>query len=277
MTDGPLTATFRTTKLKQMDSAALVFAIDHEVDQDRVDFGTLRYAIEIAMAVHLSQTRIGRAAYPVDPYIVHPLRNVLRLIRLGCADTDVLAATALHDTVEEQPENIVKVLGAAQGPPAENALLLIEQHFGHETARLVAAVTNPPSSIPLTKAEKNAAYAQHVADVITDPKVFLVKYADFIDNAGSVQYLQDNAKRAKLQAKYVPLVPTFLSALAVNKRELELPDDGVAAINARLVALSTVLAVACPADDQREPDRLTAGAAGATSVPVNRSTKTVDP
>ncbi|WP_037139001.1 HD domain-containing protein [Rhodococcoides fascians] len=242
MTDSPLAATFRATKLKHMDSAALVFAIDHEVDHDRVDIGTLRYAIEIATAVHLSQTRIGRATYPVDPYIVHPLRNVLRLVRLGCADTDVLAATALHDTVEDQPENIVKVLGAAHDPSAENALLLIEQHFGHETARLVAAVTNPPTSIPLTKAQKNAAYAQHVADVITDPNVFLVKYADFIDNAGSVQYLQDDAKRAKLQAKYAPLVPIFTNALDGLTTALDLNPNGLTVIEAKLSRLAASLA-----------------------------------
>ncbi|WP_052067844.1 hypothetical protein [Rhodococcoides fascians] len=90
-------------------------------DHDRVDIGTLRYAIEIATAVHLSRTRIG------------------------CADTDVLAATAPHDTVEDQAESIVDVLGAAQDLSAQNALLLIEREFGHETARLVAAAGNPPA------------------------------------------------------------------------------------------------------------------------------------
>lgn len=232
---------FKSAKLKQMDSAALVFAIDHEVDEDQVNIDLLRYAIEIATAAHLSQTRIGRAAYPVDPYIVHPLRNVLRLVRLGCADTDVLAATALHDTVEDQPENVVKVLGAAHDPSTDNALMLIGRHVGDETARLVAAVTNPPTSTALTRPVKNAAYAQHVADVITDPKVFLVKYADFIDNAGSVQYLDDEVKRAKLQAKYAPLVPIFVAALEANRDKLGLPDDGVSTIGAKLIRLSMTL------------------------------------
>lgn len=94
---------YRATKLKDMDSAALVLAIMHEIDADHVDRAQLHNAMELATAAHMSQKRLGRAAYPVDPYIVHPLRNVLRLIRLGCADTDVLSATALHDTVEDQP------------------------------------------------------------------------------------------------------------------------------------------------------------------------------
>lgn len=234
-------AEFKSANLKQMDSAALFFAIDHEVDHERVDIGALRYAMEIATAAHLSQTRIGRAAYPVDPYIVHPLRNVLRLVRLGCADTDVLAATALHDTAEDQPESVVKVLGAAHDPTAENALMLIARNLGDETARLVAAVTNPPASTALTKVEKNAAYVQHVADVITDPKIYLVKYADFVDNAGSVQYLDDEAKRSKLKAKYAPLVPIFVSALEANRDKLGQSDAAIAAIEQKLAKLSTTL------------------------------------
>ena len=194
---------FRATKLKDMDSAALVFAILHEIDADRVDRTQLRNALELATAAHLSQKRIGRAAYPVDPYIVHPLRNVLRLTRLGCTDTDVLSATALHDTVEDQPREIVSILDESRlsdGPNQQAALDLITEHISPETSRLVAAVTNPSTDAVQSKAEKNAAYAAHVAEVIKDPKVFLVKFADFVDNAGSVKYLEDETKRAKLAA-----------------------------------------------------------------------------
>ncbi|CAH0230902.1 Bifunctional (p)ppGpp synthase/hydrolase RelA [Rhodococcoides fascians] len=236
---------YRATKLKDMDSAALVFAILHEIDADRVDRAQLHNAIELATTAHMSQKRIGRAAYPIDPYIVHPLRNVLRLIRLGCTDTDVLAATALHDTVEDQPREIVSILDESRlsdGPNQQAALDLITEHFSPATSRLVAAVTNPPTDAVLSKAEKNAAYAAHVADVIKDPKVFLVKFADFVDNAGSVQYLEDEAKRAKLVAKYAPVVAVFASAFDANRDGLTLPQQGLDAINARLTALSTSLA-----------------------------------
>lgn len=235
---------YRATKLKDMDSAALVFAIMHEIDTDHVDRTKLRNALELATAAHLSQKRIGRASYPIDPYIVHPLRNVLRLIRLGCADTDVLAATALHDTVEDQPRALVSILDESQlsdGSNQQAALDLITEHFNTETSRLVAAVTNPPTDSALSKTEKNAAYAAHVADVITDPKVFLVKFADFVDNAGSVQYLDDEAKRAKLAAKYAPAVEVFVSALNANRTLLGLYQSGLDDIDARLKTLSTSL------------------------------------
>ncbi|CCQ15651.1 putative uncharacterized protein [Rhodococcus sp. AW25M09] len=237
---------YRATKLRDMDSAALVFAIMHEIDTDHVDPAQLRNALELATAAHLSQKRIGRAAYPVDPYIVHPLRNVLRLIRLGCTDTDVLAATALHDTVEDQPREIVSILNESRltdGPNQQAALDLITEHFNTETSRLVAAVTNPPTDGVLSKAEKNAAYAAHVAEVIKDPKVFLVKFADFVDNAGSVKYLDDDAKRTKLAAKYAPVVEVFITALNVNRSLLGLNQSGLDAIDARLTSLSTSLAL----------------------------------
>ncbi|MDJ0412072.1 HD domain-containing protein [Rhodococcoides fascians] len=235
---------YRATKLKDMDSAALVFAIMHEIDTDHVDPAQLRNALELATAAHLSQKRIGRAAYPVDPYIVHPLRNVLRLIRLGCADTDVLSATALHDTVEDQAREIVSILDESRLSYKSNqqaALDLITENFNAETSRLVAGVTNPPTDAVLSKAEKNAAYAAHVADVIKDPNVFLVKFADFVDNAGSVQYLEDEAKRTKLAAKYAPVVDVFIAALNANRSLLGLDQSGLDDIDARLKALSTSL------------------------------------
>ena len=235
---------YRATKLKDVDSAALVFAIMHEVDTDRVDQAHLRNALELATAAHLSQKRIGRTAYPVDPYIVHPLRNVLRLIMLGCSDTDVLAATALHDTVEDRPREIVSILDESRLSDESNqqaALDLVTEHFNVETSRLVAAVTNPPTDAVLSKAEKNAAYAAHVADVIKDPKVFLVKFADFVDNAGSVKYLEDEAKRTKLAAKYAPVVAVFASALHANRDGLELPPQGLHCIGTRLNKLTESL------------------------------------
>ncbi|WP_052061225.1 HD domain-containing protein [Rhodococcoides fascians] len=239
-----LESIYRATKLKDMDSAALVFAILHEIDTDRVDRTQLLNAMELATAAHMSQKRIGRAAYPVDPYIVHPLRNVLRLIRLGCTDTDVLAATALHDTVEDQPREIVSILDEprlSDGPNQQAALDLITEHFSPETSRLVAAVTNPSTDAVLSKADKNAAYTAHVAEVIKDPKVFLVKFADFVDNAGSVKYLEDEAKRAKLAAKYAPVVDRFIAALNVNRSLLGLDQSGLDDLDARLRALSTTL------------------------------------
>lgn len=235
---------YRSTKLKDMDSAALVFAILHEIDAVHIDRTQLCNAMELATAAHLSQKRIGRAAYPVDPYIVHPLRNVLRLIRLGCTDNDVLAATALHDTVEDQPREIVSISDESRLSDESNqqaALDLITEHFNTETSRLVAAVTNPSTDAVLSKAEKNAAYAEHVADVIKDPKVFLVKFADFVDNAGSVQYLDDGAKRAKLAAKYAPMVEVFIAALNANRSLLGLDQSGLDDIDARLKALSKSL------------------------------------
>lgn len=121
------------------------------------------------------------------------------------------------------------------------ALDLIAEHFNTETSRLVAAVTNLPTDVALSKAEKNADYAAHVAEVIKDTKVFLVKFADFVDNAGSVKYLEDEAKRTKLVAKYAPVVAVFVSALHANRDGMNLPQQGLDSIDARLTELSISL------------------------------------
>ncbi|MCZ4278626.1 HD domain-containing protein [Rhodococcoides yunnanense] len=172
---------------------------------------------------------------------MHPLRNVLRLIRLGCADTNVLSATALHDTVEDQPREIVSILDESRLSDGSNqlaALDLITEHFNTETSRLVAAVSNPPTDTALTKAEKNAAYAAHVADVIKDTEAFLVKFADFVDNARSVKYLEDETKRTILAATYAPVVAVFASAFDTNRDSLDLQQDGLDTIDSRLTALT---------------------------------------
>ena len=48
---------------KDVHSAALVLAIMHEIDADHVDRAQLHNAMELATAAHMSQKRIGRAAY----------------------------------------------------------------------------------------------------------------------------------------------------------------------------------------------------------------------
>ena len=63
----------------------------------------LRLAMEVATLAHLDQFRKNGIKSDEDPYIVHPLRNVLRLLRYGCSDVEILSATALHDTVEDRP------------------------------------------------------------------------------------------------------------------------------------------------------------------------------
>ena len=49
--------------------------------------------------------------------------------------------------------------------------------------RIVGALTNPLSPDGLTREEKNTRYVEHVLAEIGDPRVFVAKYVDFVDNA----------------------------------------------------------------------------------------------
>ncbi len=224
-----LLAALRATALKDMDPSLLVHAIDVEADARGIDRTDLDHALAVASYAHLEQRRTQRGDQVADPYITHPYRNTLRLLRYGCTDAAVLVATALHDVVEDQPDRVVTLLGGS------DALDALRRHFGTDVADLVAAVTNPPRDPARDKAEQ---YAEHVTAAIADPRVFLVKLADFVDNAGSLKYLTDDAKRSKLAAKYAPLVPIFARAAHHHGDRLGLPPEGLAAIDDHLRAIA---------------------------------------
>ncbi|MCJ0904762.1 HD domain-containing protein [Rhodococcus sp. ARC_M6] len=240
-TSDPITSAFKDLTLKEMDAATLVFAIENAVDEMSIQSGTLRLAMEVATLAHLEQSRKNGIKADIDPYIVHPLRNVLRLIRYGCADADVLAATALHDTVEDQPQKLIPLLGGipiVNEEPYEmrqHALTLIVERFGPRIAEIVAAVTNP---INYGQDGNASGYRDHVVGAISDPSVFLVKFSDFVDNAGSVKYLA-KAPRLKLVAKYEPLVEPFKEAARSFGSTLNLPQAGLDGISEHIATIES--------------------------------------
>ena len=67
------------------------------------------------------------------------------------------------------------------------------------------------SSLP--KSERNRIYREHVADQIKDPEVFLVKFSDYIDNAGGLYHSMDKDFIKRQAPKYQPLLSVFKSTL----------------------------------------------------------------
>ncbi|WP_159599510.1 HD domain-containing protein [Agromyces humi] len=194
--------------MKGMDTALLSDAIIHELnDPDSVQ--TIRDAISFAAYYHRNDTRAQRGPLPRGPYIEHPLRNTLRLVRYGVRDVSVIVASILHDTVEDHAAEIGEE--HCTDANAEGALKVIRSMFGEEVANIVRGVTNPDHPAGLTRAEKHDRYRSHVAEAIADPKVALVKVSDFVDNACSLSYTADgNARMTRnLAAKYEPLFPVF--------------------------------------------------------------------
>lgn len=131
--------------------------------------GSLERAIAIAASAHAGQTEKGGA-----PYILHPLRVMLRL-----TDPTAQIAAVLHDVVED-----------GKGWTFER---LAEEGFSAEVIDAVRAVTKQPhEEFPAgTSAEEKASlYLQFVSRAGAHPIGRLVKAADLEDNQDVSRLLQ---------------------------------------------------------------------------------------
>jgi (p)ppGpp synthase/HD superfamily hydrolase len=235
-------------RMSEMDPALLSFAILDLADELRIGSPLFRNAMTLAAYVHRTDRRGACGDLPRDVYITHPYRNVLRLLRYGCADEQILIAAALHDTVEDHPEHIVGLFDTPHGTTvsvtdAARALELLDQNFGTKAARIVAAVSNPPSPAGASVEQRHRAYAEHVAAVIGDPDVFLVKFVDFVDNAASLVFMTDEAGRVRRARKYAPLVAVLGRALDAHAAELPVSPAGIGRIRKHLNTIEERLAV----------------------------------
>lgn len=180
----------------------------------------LNKAIDLATILHSKQTRKNRDSYKKTPYIEHPLRNTLRLIRWGVNDTDILISSVLHDVVEDGAHEYCRLfLNKKVGDTSlarKQLSLFIKQAFGQRVAFIVKGVTLLPSSARenLDKKEINEIYKLTVKEAIeSDQGIFLVKLSDFIDNATGLPHGDDSEFIIKQVSKYKPMVPIFLEEL----------------------------------------------------------------
>lgn len=90
-----------------------------------MDTSILDKAIIFAAQAHQGQERKGKKL----PYIVHPMEAVA-IVATMTTDQEILAAAALHDTVEDTPVTVDE----------------IRREFGGRVATLVAYETNVPKS-----------------------------------------------------------------------------------------------------------------------------------
>lgn len=179
--------------LKSMDSAALVLELltqlRHHHSADTAE--RVERAARDCVQLHAGQTRANRADLPRTPYDEHPLRNTLRIIGWGNIDPVVLTSSLLHDVPEDCADRLLALEGHAlteNEDTTEFAHAWVEREYGADVSAVVRAVTNPPKHPGASRAARNAQYVDHVAQAVQDPRAFLVKAADFADNAGSLQH-----------------------------------------------------------------------------------------
>lgn len=214
--------------LKEMDSGALTMALLEAAEDESIDWGTsspkdFRRAINMATFWHRDQTRANRGNLPRTPYIEHPLRNAMRAYRWGCTDGETMTAIVLHDTVEDCANQIANDESLGPHEARAKALSKIKGVFGEPVASIVECVSNPIRDRKMTKEEKRIAYRDHVRESISDPKVFVTKFADFADNAGGLHHNYIEGQEGmvvSMYKKYSLVVPEFRTAYENLRNDL---------------------------------------------------------
>jgi (p)ppGpp synthase/HD superfamily hydrolase len=164
-----------------------------------VERAQLEDALTLAARLHADDRRA------TEPYLNHPLRVAIRIIRYyGVRDPDVITAALLHDAVEDHPGELA---GRTTGTHAEltgAALDYLAQRFTPRVAQLVGSVTNPEYDPDRDRHEQ---YREHVAESLDrDPWARVIKVSDFTDNGvGVIHTTPDKAHSSA--TKYRPLVP----------------------------------------------------------------------
>lgn len=233
LTESPVSLPVLALPMKDMDAQQLAEAIreamsaahpgNHDVYR-RVD-----RAIDLAAELHRDQRRanptITTAGSPHrdgQPYLVHPLRNALRIVRWEQTDADTVIGAVLHDTVEDQPDQLAQRLhlGVELSPEQKRsaALQVISDGFGEQVSRIVAAVSNPIAAPGLSRGQKRDGYVAHVHAAVTDFRVFLVKASDFVDNALGLHHQEPRCGPTGFLAwKYLPLCRVLTEAAAQHQ------------------------------------------------------------
>lgn len=227
--------------LKDMTASELTNCLRSAGKQLGFNDEKLESAIILATALHKNQSRGARGTLKRTPYIEHPLRNAIRLIRLGNTEQDVILAAVLHDVVEDGSIDFVNKFGKGRlgndGLDEVQARVLLENHiekcFGNRVLNAVHKVTNEYFSrrqwAELTQKEKADLYLNHVRKSIkNDSDALLVKVSDFIDNATGLYHsdVKDREKRTLRQAKkYLPVASVFRDEIH-NVSDLYVSDEG---------------------------------------------------
>lgn len=235
--------------LKELDSAALVLVLQREIMSNPESFNASNVFEAVNMATYLhrnSTPRMQRANLPRTPYIEHPLRNTIRLLRAGCWSEKVIIATILHDVLEDCADEIlIEFLGYtdisnfSEEEKRKLALDFLISEFGSEVGRLILAVSNGilPAGISVT--EKNTVYVAHIAEEIKDPDVYCIKYADIVDNATGLYHNvskgSDNSGIIRRATKYLLVIDVFEMVFESVKDRLPINEDAKEDILATLM------------------------------------------
>ncbi len=196
------------------------------VEKDR-----LLKALDLALDLHSDQKDRTDGAY-----VNHILRVANRIVTdFQIRNVAIISASLLHDSVEDQSKKLSRLFSNTNENEQKNALAYIKENFGEETAQIVSAVTNSEELENLESEERNRKYAEHITDVIQNPRVFYVKFSDFSDNGLNIENVTDQKRQKSLARKYLPLYQIFLDR--IKQDDIEIPESKKQEATQRLLSV----------------------------------------
>ncbi|MDP2631236.1 MAG: HD domain-containing protein, partial [Candidatus Uhrbacteria bacterium] len=186
------------------------------------------------------------------PYISHPLEVSRTVVEdFGVKDSELIIASLLHDSVEDQGMKLAKVeLETRYGEAISSdnfeeehkdeiralALSIIAGEYGDRVASIINKLSNPdfdeiakqdtdPADKESFQAKKHSLYKEHVAEAIQDPDVLVVKLADYLHNFTNVDKLPESPQKEKLRNKYMPVMPVFRDRMLDESKPMNIPNS----------------------------------------------------
>jgi guanosine-3',5'-bis(diphosphate) 3'-pyrophosphohydrolase len=193
----------------------------------KADLALLERAYLTAEKMHGTQMRKSG-----DPYITHPLAVTTILADIGMTES-TLAASLLHDTVEDTPYTLEQV----------------RQDFGDEVAQLVDGVTK------LDKVKYgDSAQAETIRKMIVamsrDIRVLVIKLADRLHNMRTLRYVRQETQE-RVARETLDIYAPLAHRLGMNTIKWELEDLAFATLHPKIYdEIVRMVAERAPSRDQ---------------------------
>lgn len=220
MTSQPVTL---KPALKTLDVEGLQQALLAEASERGLTVPLVAKAMELATELHEGQYRAAAPGEARPPYITHPLRNAIRVLRWGAKEDNTVLGALLHDVVEDCALKFAKdraILVKSEAEAREVLLDYIAHNFNSRVREIVLKLSNPLVSheerAKLSLEDKINRYTTHVDKSITDdPEVFLLKLSDLHDNGAGLYHTDyaDRKAQTERQAK------KYLQTIHLLRRE----------------------------------------------------------
>lgn len=248
----------RALPLKNMDGTLLMMEILQRSELLGFDMDKIEHALQVAAYLHRVGIRAQRDKMPRTHYIEHPLRGVLRALRYGCENQDIIIAIIFHDTVEDNPSEFAVDIAGGGDIDAEDynnrevAFEYLRTHFSDNVERLVRGMTNRILDQQMSKVEKRLIYQTDVMEKIKDVEVAFSKLMDFIDNASGLHYIAspDNKRQTEHQSqKYYPLISVFQDRIIRPDMQTIVPKASIDIMFVQLATTAKTLEPLLPKQD----------------------------